>query len=145
MTNGKWDPFGNIGSLQERINRMFDDAFPHRKDTDLAMGSWVPAADIYDSGSSLTIRIDLPGVDRDAIALEVRNEVLTIAGERLPDAEHAEQNYYRRERAFGKFKRSFSLPGLIEPGAVTATFKQGVLEINVPRPQQEQPQRIVIE
>jgi HSP20 family protein len=142
MTTGKWGPFGSMGPLQDGINRLFDEAFPHPKTGGASDERWVPAVDIYDAGNRLILQVDLPGVERDAIALEVKNEVLMIAGERPAETGKAEHNYHRRERGVGKFRRAFSLSGLVDPETVSASFKRGVLEVIVPRPRPDKPRRV---
>jgi HSP20 family protein len=131
-----------MGVLPDGINRLFDEAFPRPKTDGGSEELWVPAVDIYDAGNCLMIRVDLPGVDRQAISLEVKNEVLTIAGERPAEAGMTAHNYHRRERGVGKFRRSFSLAGLVDPETVSASFKRGVLEVIVPRPRPDKPRRV---
>jgi HSP20 family protein len=144
MSLVKWDPFGTVSSLQGRINRLFDDAFSSRAGADdtLSMGSWSPAVDIYDRSDAIVIHAELPGVKKEDISIEVKQNVLTLKGERVATQEVREESYYRRERSFGCFQRSFTLPEMVNPDQIKAKFKDGVLEIEVPKPEEAKPKQI---
>ncbi len=134
----KWDPFRDVAELQHRINRMFDDSFgPSRdREDETNMCAWRPAVDIYETESGVILALDLPGVSKD--------NILTLKGERLPKPEIKEESYYRRECCYGTFQRSFTLHHNIHPNLIKATFKDGMLEIEIPRPEEEQPKQITV-
>ena len=117
MTLIRWDPFRNMATLQDRINRLFEDAFPRTPggDEDLKANAWHPLVDIYDTDQGVAVHVDLPGVDKEDVSVEVKENILTIKGERKPDEIVADDRYYRRERAFGTFQRSFATHAMIKP------------------------------
>ena len=146
MTIVRWDPLRNVAALQDRINRVFNEAFAGSKDfeDEVSMSAWRPAVDIYDTDSAIVIKAELPGIEKDDVSVDVKGNVLTIKGERSFDKEIKEENYYRKERSIGKFQRSFTLPESINPEAIKANFKNGVLEIEVPKPEGKKPKQISI-
>jgi len=146
MSVVKWDPFGTAAALQGRINRLFEDAFPNRPGLDdpLSMGAWSPAVDIYDRQDAIVIHAELPGVNKEDISIEVKHNILTLKGERIDNQQIREENYYRRERVFGCFQRSFTLPEMVNPDLIKAKFKDGVLEIEVPKPEQAKPKPVSV-
>jgi len=108
------------------------------------MSDWRPAVDIFDTDNAIVIKAELPGIKKDDVSIDVKGNVLTIKGERSFDKETKEENYYRKERCFGKFQRSFTLPEAVNPEAIKANFKNGVLEIEVPKPEGKKPKQISI-
>ena len=146
MSIVRWDPLRNVASLQDRINRLFNEAFSGSKafEDDVSMSAWRPAVDIYDTDNALVIKAELPGIEKDDVSVDVKGNVLTIKGERSFDKEIKEENYYRKERSIGKFQRSFTLPEAVNPEAIKANFKNGVLEIEVPKPEEKKPKQISI-
>ena len=146
MTIVRWDPFQNVSALQDRINRLFDDAFPRSGDIDDDMSAcaWRPTVDIYYTEEALVLKAELPGVDKEDVAVEVKDNILTLKGERKTDQTIEEESYLRRERSFGTFSRSFNLRQNINPELIRAKFKNGVLEVTVPKPKEEQPKQVVV-
>ena len=142
----KWDPFRDVAELQNRINRMFDESFGRSRELDDEMNllAWRPAVDIYEAENGIVVAVELPGVSKESVSVEVKDDVLTLKGERLADPAISEDSYYRRERLFGPFKRSFTLHQNIKPDQIKATFKDGILQIEIPRPVQEQPKQITV-
>ncbi|MFC1856715.1 Hsp20/alpha crystallin family protein [Thermodesulfobacteriota bacterium] len=140
------NPRRNMFSLQSRINRMFDDAvFPAAKDDEgVALCSWNPVVDIYEDDDNIMIKAELPGIDKKDIEVDVKDRVLTLKGERAYDNEVKEEKYYRRERAFGTFVRSFTLPAHVDSEKIKADFKDGVLHISVPKPEADKPHKISV-
>ena len=142
----KWDPFRDVAVLQNRINRMFDDSFgPSRdREDEMNMCAWRPAVDIYETETGVILAVELPGVGKENVAVEVKDNILTLKGERLSKPEIKKENYYRQERCYGTFQRSFTLHHNIQPNLIKATFKDGMLEIEIPRPEEEQPKQITV-
>ena len=142
----KWDPFRDVAELQNRINRMFDESFGRSRESDdeLNLHAWRPTVDIYEAENGIVLAVELPGVGKESVAVEVKDDVLTLKGERLADPTISDESYYRRERLFGPFKRSFTLHQNIKPDQIKATFKDGILQIEIPRPVQEQPKQITV-
>ena len=144
MVMVKWDPFRNITTLQDRINRLFEDAFPHKKDDDDMACAWRPMVDIYENASGIIIQADLPGVKKEDVSVEVKENVLTIQGERFSDEQADDEDYYRRERGCGTFERSFTLRSAIAPDSIKASFKDGVLRVEIPKPEVEKPKQVKV-
>jgi len=142
----KWDPFRDVAELQNRINRMFDDSFGPSGDQDDEMNvcAWRPAVDIYETETGVVLAVELPGVGKENVAIEVKDNILTLKGERLAKPAIKKEAYYRLERCYGTFQRSFTLHHNIQPNLIKATFKDGMLEIEIPRPDEEQPKKITV-
>ena len=144
----RWDPFRRMAALQDQINRLFDDSFtatPGTRDQDLAACAWRPLVDIYETGNGVALKAELPGIKKENVSIEVKDNMLIIKGERVSDPNVGEDKYYRRERCFGSFYRSFTLQDAIDPEKIKAKFKDGVLEIEIPRPEAETPKQIKVE
>ena len=142
----RWDPFRDIEALQDRINRIFNDSFGRSRDPDdeVSLYDWRPPVDIYETSDGIVLKVELPGVNKDDVSVEVKDNVLTLRGERLLDPEIKDEHYYRKERSFGKFNRSFSLQEPIKPDLIKAGFKDGVLTVEVPRSEEEKPKQITV-
>lgn len=147
MALGNWDPSDNLTTLQDRINRLFNDAFPRSidPDEDMADCNWRPQVDIYETQNGVTLIVDLPGVDKTDVAVEIKENILTIRGRRVKAADVDEEHYYRRERCCGKFQRAFAMRSLVPPNAIKASFKNGVLKIELPRPEQEKLKPVTVD
>jgi HSP20 family protein len=143
----RWDPFRDVAALQDRINRIFNESFGRSRDLDeeVSLYDWSPPVDIYETGDGVVLKVELPGVNKDDVSVEVKDNVLTLKGERLLDPEIKDENYYRKERSFGKFNRSFSLQETIKPDLIKASFKNGVLTVEIPRPEEEKPKQITVD
>lgn len=141
----KWSPAREIASLQQGINRLFEDVFsqPGSYDSD-TMGVWRPPVDIVDTEKAILIFAEIPGVDKNEVAIEVKDNVLSIKGERVVDKSIGNGSYYRSERVFGKFGRSFALPTMVRTDNITASFKNGVLKIAIPKPEEKTPRQVSI-
>lgn len=142
----RWNPLNETRALQNRIHRLFDhDVFPSSWfDDELTMGNWKPAVDIYDNDDNIVIKAELPGVESKDVEVEVKDRVLTLKGERCHEKEVKEENYHRKEMAFGKFQRSFTLPGDIDADKIKADFKDGILKIDIPKPEENKPKKISV-
>ena len=142
----RWDPFRDVAALQDRINRIFNDSFGRSRDLDdeVSLYDWRPPVDIYETDDGIVLKVELPGVNKDDVSVEVKDNVLTLKGERLLDPEIKDDHYYRKERSFGKFNRSFSLQEPIKPDLIKAGFKDGILTVAVPRPEEEKPKQITV-
>ena len=126
--------------LSSEFSRLFDTLLERPQ----ATNRWVPAMDLVEAEDHFLLRADLPGMKEDEVAIELRDNALTISGERKAEHEQRERGFYRLEREFGKFSRSLTLPEGIDPDAVQASFDHGVLEVRIPKPEQRKPRRIEI-
>ena len=146
MTLVKWDPFRDVETLQNRINLMFEDCFGRTRDPDdeMSLCAWRPAVDIYETDNGIVLAAELPGVGKENVSVEVKDNILTLKGERRANPDLTQENFYRRERCYGTFQRSFTLQQNIQPGLIKATFKDGVLQIEIPKPVEEQAKQITV-
>jgi HSP20 family protein len=142
----RWDPSRELDSLQGEMNRLFDGFFgtgPGNRNG-ASLRRWIPAMDLVESGDDLILRADLPGMREEDVAIEIKDNVLTVSGERRSEHEEEGESFYRAERAFGSFSRSLTLPEGVEPDSVRANFTDGVLEVRVPKPRERKPHRVEI-
>jgi HSP20 family protein len=139
----RWDPFRNLSTLQEQVNRLFDTSFKTNADNS-TLTSWAPAVDIYETENELVIKADLPDVAEKDIDVCVENNMLTIRGERKFEESVKEDNYLRVERAYGSFSRSFSLPNTVNTEAIQARYNNGVLKVELPKRAESKPKQVKI-
>jgi len=144
----RWlDPFRDLTGIQDRMNQIFEDALARSRGRDegLRTGMWTPAVDIYEKNDAVVVKAELPGVERDQISVEVKDGVLTLRGERKFERDVKEESYHRVERAYGSFLRSFSLPVSVDQDKVKATFRDGVLEVELPKKEQAKPKQVKVD
>ena len=142
----RWSPLKEMAAMQHRLNRAFNEPFfrSSGEDGEFNMGSWYPAVDMFDDDDKIVIKAELPGMDKKDISVDIENRVLTLSGERNYDNEVKEENYYRRERACGKFKRAFNLPADVDSDQIKADFRDGVLKVEIPKPEEQKPKQITV-
>src|SRR3989440_7534730 len=129
----KPEPFSS--EINRVFNTLFDEGVHQR---------WVPAMDLVESDDHFLLKADLPGLAEDDVNIEIRDNTLTISGERKSEYERKERGWYRVERSTGAFSRSLSLPEGVDADGVTAQFEKGVLEVRIPKPEQRKPRRVEI-
>ncbi len=131
MTLNRWDPFRDLLKFQEKMNRFMDSSFaePSRKTRSV----WNPAVDVLETPDTYIFRVDLPGVGKDRISIEIRSRRLTIKGERDIEGEPRIAAYHSIERETGAFERNFMLPGEVNADEAEAKYKDGVLQIVLPK------------
>ena len=141
----RWDPFREMASLQDRLNRAFNEQLHSMGDRDaLTTGSFVPPVDIYEDEHGLQLRMEIPGIDEADLSIQVENNILTVSGERKLEKEVKEENFHRVERRYGSFTRSFTLPNTVNTDDVKAEYEKGVLTLKIgvtapaPKPKLEQ-------
>jgi HSP20 family protein len=105
---------------------------------------WAPAMDLMEVEDQLVLRADLPGLSEDDVNIEVRDNILTVSGERKSEHQDKRNGYYRVERSFGRFGRSLTLPEGVDADRIDASFDKGVLEVRIPKPEARKPRRIAI-
>ncbi|HXH27808.1 MAG TPA: Hsp20/alpha crystallin family protein [Candidatus Polarisedimenticolia bacterium] len=146
MTITRWDPFRDLMTIQERMNRLFQETLSRQHGQEnIETGQWAPPVDIYESGDTISLRADLPGVEQSEIEIRVDDNTLTIRGERKMPADLRPDNVHRSERPYGPFFRSFSLPSNLDQAAIRASQKNGVLEISLPKKQEAKAKAIRID
>lgn len=139
----RWDPFRELDGFQARLNRMFGDrAFADAGN--LAFADWAPAVDIQETEKEYVVKADLPEVKKEDVKVEFDEGVLTIEGERKQEMEEKGKKFHKVERAYGKFVRRFALPTEVDPAKVSAEFKDGVLNVHLPKSTDSKPKAISV-
>lgn len=137
------DPFWKeFGTLSGRLNRMLQD-LPREDESDF-LGNFRPTVDIFDKGSEIVLHAELPGIKKEDIDVRVENNVLTLRGKKERKDEVKEEGYFRSERAFGTFSRSFSLPTTVDITKIAANYKDGILTLTIPKAEEAKPRQIDI-
>ncbi|OLD63660.1 MAG: hypothetical protein AUI47_08470 [Acidobacteria bacterium 13_1_40CM_2_68_5] len=146
MADTKWEPFRDLLTIQDRMNRLFQEGLGRRMGPeDRPAGQWSPPVDILENDDRIVLRADLPGVEQDDIELRVEDGILVLRGQRKPPADVRPEDMHRSERPHGSFVRSFSLPQNIDLSAIRASQKSGVLEVVMPKKQESKAKAIRIE
>lgn len=138
----RWEPFRELASLQSEMSRLLNGVVEGQGQT--AQASWIPALDVWETDGELVYAFDLPGVPESAIQIEVADETLTVSGERTRFDEKSDDRFYRFERRFGSFSRAVGLPPGVDETKIAAVYRDGVVEIHVPKPAEQKPRRIPI-
>jgi HSP20 family protein len=140
----RWDSFSGLNSLQEQVNRLFEDTVNRRRSGNSDLATWAPSVDIYETEQELVVKADLPEVEEKDIDLRVENSTLTLRGERRFQNDVSEDHYLRVERAYGPFTRSFSLPNTVNPEGIRAEYRNGVLTVHMAKREESKPKQIRI-
>ena len=145
----RWEPFRELMTLQDRLNRMFNEPFgslaPFSGQEALTGGAFVPPVDVYEDEHSIGLKMEVPGIDEKDIDIRLENNMLTVGGERKLESETKQENYHRIERSYGSFTRSFSLPTSVNPDDVKASYNQGVLSITLGKRAEARPKQIKVD
>jgi len=137
------DVFGELTRMQEEMNRFFDDFFGEQR-RGLAEGAWLPAVDVSETNGEFVVRAELPGMNHADIDISVQDNILTLKGEKKQEKTAEGENFHRLERSYGSFSRSFTLPAGVKPDDIKASFKDGVLEVAMPKAEEAKAKKIAI-
>jgi heat shock protein Hsp20 len=137
-------PNRTVRDLQREVDSIFDQFFGRGSDDDTS-AVWAPRTDLSETDDAFRIRLDVPGMTKDDIAINLQNNTLTVSGERSSERQKDGEEYVRVERAFGTFHRTFTLPDAVDPDRVEATYDEGVLTINVPKTEKSTRRQIEIQ
>ena len=141
----RWDPFREFTTLQDRMNRLFQDSSGNQgREEALATSSFAPAVDVYEDEHKITLKIEVPGIDEKDIDIRVENNLLTVHGERKFEKEEKEENYRRVERQYGSFTRSFNLPNTVDAENISADYDRGVLKVQLAKKAEAKPKQIKV-
>jgi HSP20 family protein len=140
----RWDPFRELGTLQDRMNRLFNDQFGAITHDESLTGAFVPPVDVYEDENSIQVRMEVPGIEEKDIDILLENNVLTVRGERNFEKEEKEENFHRIERRYGSFTRSFTLPATVNSEDVSADYDKGVLKIRLAKRAEAKPKQIKV-
>jgi len=140
----RFDPFRDLTLLQDRINRLFDDSMVRQERQSSPNEAWVPMVDITEDENEIVLWADLPGVSQKEVDIIINGDQLTLKGEKKLDQTN-QRKYLRRERLVGPFSRTFQLNLPVETEKISAAYRNGVLEIHLPKPAESKPQKVSIQ
>ena len=140
----KYDPFREMRSLQDEVNRLFASSFSRGDDNELMRGAWSPQVDIFENKDQIVLEAELPGMKPEDVNISIENNVLTLHGERKFEKKDEKDNFHRVERAYGSFTRSFTLPPTVSSENAQAEFENGVLRLTLAKREEAKPRRIEI-
>lgn len=140
----RWEPFREMSTLQDRMNRLFSDQLGAITHDEALTGNFVPPVDVYEDENSIQVRLEVPGIDEKDIDIRLENNVLTVRGERKFEKEEKEENFHRVERRYGTFTRSFTLPSTVNSEDVQADYDKGVLKIRLAKRAEAKPKQIKV-
>lgn len=139
----RWRPMRDVFTLQDEINRMFEEMVG-RPEQETGMMRMMPAADIVENADNFVVTAELPGMKKDDIKVTLQNNVLTISGEKKKEEESKEGTYHRVERSYGSFVRTFELPATVDPSRIKADYTDGILYVELPKSEEARPREITI-
>jgi HSP20 family protein len=141
----RWDPLRDLATLQNRINRIVRESYsPEGPEEALTTTSFAPPVDIYEDEHTITLKMEVPGIDEKDIDVRIENNTLTVHGERKFEKDEKEENFRRVERQYGSFTRSFTLPSSVDSGQVSAHYDKGLLKINLAKKAEAKPKQIKV-
>jgi HSP20 family protein len=135
----RWEPFRELGTLQSELSRLMNGMLEGNGRT---AQTWVPALDVWETPTEVVYAFDLPGIPEDRISIEVKDDNLTVSAEREKVGETSENGFYRFERRYGTFARAVGLPQGVDQDTISARYENGVLEVRVPKPEEQKPKKI---
>ncbi len=152
MSIMRWDPFEEVGTLRRAMDRLFDDFFsPVRRSTrelaarGLAAMEWEPAVEMYETDHEVVVRAEMPNIDPKSVDISVTSDAITLKGQTKSEEEQKDRNYYRRELRYGAFVRTLSLPTEVKSAEAKATYKDGVLEVKIPKSERVRPTSVKVQ
>ena len=141
----RYDPFRDLRTLQEEVNRLFSTNLTRAFDDEgISRGAWAPSVDIYENKDQIVLEAELPGMKQEDFDLSIENNVLTLRGERRFEKTDETDNYHRVERSYGAFTRSFTLPQTVSAEGATAEYNNGVLRVTLPKREETKARRIQV-
>lgn len=143
MSMIRWEPFDEMMSMRESMDRLFEDFFSRRPRTSGPL-VWQPALEVYETDHEVVVKAELPGIDPKSVGVTVTAEGLTIKGEAKVEHEDKGRNYYRRELRYGAFQRTIALPNEVKSDETKATFRQGILEVKIPKAERVRPKTVSV-
>ncbi len=135
----RWEPFRELASLQSEMSRYMNGLL---EGNGRSTQTWVPALDVWETDNEVVYAFDLPGIPEEKISIEVQDDSLTVSAERVKELEESGDRFYRFERRYGSFSRGVGLPQGVDESRIAASYKDGVLEIRVPKPEEQKPRKI---
>lgn len=140
----KYDPFLDLKTLQNEMNRLFSGSFSRSSQDEVLRGAWSPSVDIFENKNEIVLEAELPGMNSEDVNISIENNVLTLHGERKFEKKDESDNFHRVERSYGSFTRSFTLPPTVSSESTNAEFENGVLRLTLAKREEAKPRRIEI-
>src|SRR5687768_2553593 len=145
MSIVRYDPFRDLRTLQEEVNRLFSTNLTRAfGDEGIGRGAWAPSVDIFENKDQIVLEAELPGMKQEDFDLSIESNVITLRGERRFEKTEETDNYHRVERSYGAFTRSFTLPQTVSGEGATAEYNNGVLRVTLPKREEAKPRRIEV-
>ena len=144
MTIVRWEPLREFSTLQNEMNRLFNTVFETPATGGGTLRRWMPAMDLVETDDQFVLRADLPGLSEDDVAIEFDDGTLTVSGERKHEFEGESGKTFRSERYFGKFQRSVTLPAMVDSSKISASYKDGILSVTLPKAEEAKPKQIAV-
>ena len=141
----RWEPFRDLNGIPGEMNQLFDSFFGRPATVAVGERTWAPLTDMYETGEDLFVTFELPGVSEKDLNVSITGDMLTVKGERRFERDARDEGYHRLERVYGKFERSMPLPIPVQADKVKATYRDGVLEIRLPKVEEVKPKEIKID
>jgi len=139
----RWDPYRDIVTLRDRMNRLFEEAYSGLgEEKEMIKSTWYPSVDILEKDKELVLTAELPGIKEEDIDIEVEGNTLTLTGKREIEKETKEEDYHRIERSYGSFYRSFNLPYNVDAGKIKAEHEDGLLKVTMPKKPELKPKKV---
>lgn len=140
-----WSPFWQLSTLRDEIDRLFENPLAEvTRGSQQFLSGWLPAVDLYEDKENVIVKAELPGMKKEEIEISLHEGVLTLAGERKEEKEHKDAEVYRSERFLGRFQRTMTLPSPVKTDKVSATYKDGMLTITLPKTEEAKPKQIEV-
>jgi HSP20 family protein len=140
----RWEPFRDLGEIQQEMNRLFDGFFGRPGAAATSERMWMPLYDMYETKDELNVTFELPGISEKEVHVSITGDVLTLKGERKWEKQLNEESYHRLERVYGRFERSVPLPVPVQADKVKATYRDGVLEVKLPKAEEVKAKEIKV-
>jgi HSP20 family protein len=140
----RFEPFRELTTLQDRMNRLFRDTYGDGRDEALTTSNFAPPVDVYEDEHNITLKIEVPGIEEKDIDVRIENNTLTVHGERKFEKEEKEENFRRVERQYGSFTRSFTLPTTVDADKVHAHYDKGILKVQLAKKAEAKPKQIKV-
>ena len=141
----RWSPVRDLMGLQDDMGSVFDEFFGDgKKMREMGLTRWNPRVDIFEEENRYELTADLPGIQKEDVKVEVRDNVLTLRGEKKMEEERKDKNYRLSERYYGEFTRTFTLPENVDRNAIDAEYKDGVLHLSIPKTEKAKPKQIEV-
>jgi len=141
----RWEPFRNMSDIQGEVNRLFDTFLGHSLSSSPATRSWLTAVDMHESKDDLVLTVEVPGVREKDVTVSITGDLLSIKGERRMEDQSKDHQYLHAERVYGQFERLVQLPMAVQADKVKATYRDGVLQITLPKAEEFKPREIKID